>query len=160
MLLDEREVVQRAMQALGVKTVFIYHPDSDREVAYEDGEPVEITTEGEYASCTPNDDGSWDCTRYTMKVELEPAFEAKSSQEAVEQCVKEFGVDRVLVIGKDSWRWYENGEWMETSLGNVIAAAQESEVPFATCQQHESEQWLVFLPGGEPDEEGETVTLS
>lgn len=125
MPLDEREVVRRAMQALSMRTVIIHRSDSERETAYEDGELVEFTTEDAYALCAPNDDGSWECTRYTMRVELEPMFEATSSREAVERCVKEFSIDRVLVLGKDSWGWYENGEWLETFPENVIATAEE-----------------------------------
>lgn len=159
MPLGEREVVQQAMEALGVRTVFIYRPDSDREIAYEDGEPVEITTGDVYALCTPNDDGSWDCTRYILKVELEPGLEAKTSQEAVERCVEQFGIERVLVIDKDSWAWYDKGEWVNTSVEDVVAIVQKLEVPFATCQRDESGRWLGFPPGGEPDEEKETVTL-
>ena len=152
MALDEREVVQQAMEALSVRTVILDYPDSGKEVTYEDGELVGDTTAVVYAFCIPQDNGSWKCTRYRV-VEVKPAFEAQSPQQAVKWCLERFSVDEVFVVGKDWVAWYENGEWTTTLVEDKLATAAELDIPFAVCTQIESGGWFGFPPGGEPDDE-------
>lgn len=159
MPLDESQIVQQAMEALSVRTVIIYCPDNAQETIYEEGKLVDIATAEVYALCTPNEDGSWECTRYVVNMDLEPGFEAKSLEEAVERCLEEFHVDMVLVTNRGSWPLYVRGQWLEVSLEDAIALVQELDAPFATCQCDENGRWLAFPPGGKPDEEQETVTL-